>query len=503
MTTTTDKIWEHAEAFMLAHGGPLLGLADWTAEEVLLMGEDRQSAYQQFLNSRRFVSPDAGFQVDELNPSLMDWQAVVVRWALRKGRAAIWAGCGLGKTLMQLEWAHRVCAHTCGSVLLLAPLAVAEQTRREGEKFGIAAKVVRHQSEVVPGINITNYEMIHEFNTAHFIGVVLDESSLLKSHDGKTRQMLTDSFAQTPYRLCCSATPAPNDHMELATHAEFLGTMKRAEMLSMFFVHDGGDTAKWRIKKHAINDFWRWICSWAVMLRKPSDIGFDDAMFTLPPMTRKQITVPSEWTPGTLFPVEAKTMNERRGARRDSLERRVAEAAHLANVVHKDEPILVWCDLNAESVALADAIPDAVEVTGADSNAVKSNTMHSFTEGRIRVLVSKPTLCGFGMNWQHCAVMIFVGLSDSFEQVYQAERRCWRFGQTRPVTSYMITSEAEGAVVRNQERKLADFDLMGARMVEFMQEEMERELGVIAEARLPYSPRINMALPNWIKEIAA
>lgn len=457
--------------------------------------------YEQFLKNRRFVAPDAGFACDELNPNLMDWQSVIVRWALKKGRAALWAGCGLGKTLMQLEWAHQIVIKTGGDVLVLAPLAVAEQSMREGLKFGIPAKVCRHGSDVEDGITITNYEMIHEFDPSRFIGVVLDESSLLKASDGKTRKILTESFENTPYRLCCSATPAPNDHMELATHAEFLGTMKRSEMLSMFFVHDGGDTSKWRLKKHAVNDFWKWICSWAVMLRKPSDIGFDDSVFTLPPMTRKQVTVPSDWTPDTLFPVEAKTLGERRDARRASMERRVAEAAYLANVTHADEPVLVWCDLNAESVALTEAIPDAVEVTGSDSNAVKAQSMQDFADGKVRVLVSKPTLCGFGMNWQHCAVMIFVGLSDSFEQVYQAERRCWRFGQKRSVTSYMITSEAEGAVVRNQDRKLADFEIMGARMIEFMQEEMERELGVITAARLPYNPQQEMKLPSWLKEI--
>lgn len=470
-------------------------IADWVAEEVMEM-----QAYDAFLNQKRVAMPDSGFEVESLNPKLFDWQSVITKWALRKGRASLFAGCGMGKTAMQLEWARHVVQKIERSVLVLAPLAVAEQTCSEGDKFDIGVTLCRHRDDVRAGINITNYEMLHEFDPSVFGGVVLDESSILKDHTSKTRQAITDAFLATPYRLCCSATPAPNDWMELATHAEFMGAMKRAEMLSMFFVHDGGDTSKWRLKGHAADDFWKWVCSWAVMIQKPSDIGFSDEGFELPPIERIQLTVESEWDSGSLFPVEAKTLDERRSARRSSMRDRVRLAADKVNATK--EPFIVWCDLNAESEALTAAIPDAVEVTGSDSNAVKAKAMADFSCGRVRVLVSKPSICGYGMNWQHCANMAFVGLSDSFEQVYQAERRCWRFGQKRPVTSYVITSEAEGAVVRNQERKLADFELMSARMVGHMRTEMQGELGVSHRARTAYNPQMEMRIPEWLKEIA-
>ncbi len=472
--------------------GLKLAIADLVAEEVL--------AYQDFLARKRFYQPDSGFECGELNKHLFDWQAPIVRWALRKGKASIFADCGLGKTLMQLAWAAELYRKFGFKILILAPLAVADQTCEEGEKFGIPVTVCRSQSDVRDGINITNYEMLHAFDCSAFGGIVLDESSILKDHTSSTRKAITDSFEKTPYKLCCSATPAPNDHMELATHAEFMGAMKRAEMLSMFFVHDGGDTSKWRLKGHAVDDFWKWVCSWAVMVRRPSDIGFSDAGFTLPAIERVQLTVESAWDGGSLFPVEAKSLSERRDARRGSLSERVRLAAELVNKTRK--PFLVWCDLNAESEALAEAIPDAVEVTGSDSTASKSQAMRDFSSGKVRVLVSKPSICGYGMNWQHCVNMAFVGLSDSFEQVYQAERRCWRFGQTRNVKSYVITSEAEGAVVRNQERKLADYEIMSARMVEHMQNEMQRELGVTHAARQSYNPEMRMEIPSWLKEIA-
>lgn len=459
--------------------------------------------YQDFLAKKRFTAPASGFDASDLNRNLFIWQLPIVQWALRRGKAAIFADCGLGKTLMQLAWAWAVCLFTGGDVLILAPLAVADQTRKEGDKFGIPATVFRHKSDVRSGINITNYEMVHEFDLSRFIGVVLDESSILKAHDSTTRNLLTAAFAQTPYRLCCSATPAPNDHMELATHAEFLGAMKRSEMLSTFFVHDGGDTSKWRLKGHAVDDFWKWVCSWAVMIRKPSDIGFSDEGFDLKQINRVQVTAKCD-TPftDTLFAVEAKTLNERRDARRNSLDERVSIAASIANHTHGDEPILLWCDLNAESEALSAAIPDAVEVTGADSLAVKSKAMMDFTERKVRALISKPSICGYGMNWQHCRNMVFVGLSDSFEKMYQAERRCWRFGQKEAVNSYIITSDAEGAVVRNQERKLKDFESMSARMIGHMRTEMQKELGVSANTQLAYCPNKRMLIPEWLKEIA-
>jgi hypothetical protein len=408
-----------------------------------------------------------------------------VRWALGKGKAALFEGCGLGKTPQQLSWAEEVSKHTQGNVLILTPLAVAEQTRREGEKFGIPVTLCRSQSDVRDGINVTNYEMLEHFRPSEFSGVVLDESSILKSHDGRTRQYITDCFSQTPYRLACSATPAPNDHMELGTHAEFLGVMTRAEMLAMFFVHDGGDTSKWRLKGHAQSDFWKWVCSWAVMIQKPSDIGYSDDAYVLPPMERIQHTVElGTQISGLLFTPDRLTLQERRDVRISSLSNRVAKCAEIVN--NSDEQWLVWCDLNAESSALANAIPDAVEVAGSHSREHKEQTATDFISGKIRVVVSKSSIWGFGMNFQNCHNEAFVGLSDSFEQIYQAERRCWRFGQTEPVKIHIITSDGDGPVVRNIERKEADFERNDRRDGGAHESEMQKELhGTVTDSQVP------------------
>lgn len=435
------------------------------------------SSYADFLAAKRISAAPVGFDPDRASypAGLFGWQADIVTWALRRGRAALFEDCGLGKTVQQLVWADQVVRHTGRPVLILAPLAVARQTADEGAKFGIAAQVVRDAAQVTgPGIYVANYEVLHRFDPAVFAGVVLDESSILKAYDGKTRTAIIEAFQRTPYRLACTATPAPNDHMELGNHSEFLGVMTRTEMLAMFFVHDGGETQAWRLKGHAEHDFWAWVASWAVMLRKPSDIGYSDEGFDLPPIGRHQISVDVEHQDGAaegaqlyLFNVEARTLQERRNAKKVSLADRVAAAAALING-QPDEPWVVWCNLNAESTALAAAIDGAVEVTGSDPNEVKEQRMLDFAAGKIRVLVTKPTIAGFGMNWQHCNKMMFVGLSDSYEQIYQAERRCWRFGQRRPVEVYVITSELEGAVVRNIQRKQDDADQMARGMLRHM-----------------------------------
>lgn len=453
--------------------------------------------YREFLKKKHITASPSGFEVDtkDLNNNLFDWQKVVVRWALGKGKAALFEGCGLGKTLQQLCWADEVSIYTNGDVLILAPLAVAEQTRREAEKFGMAISVCRSQSDVRKGINVTNYEMLEHFNCSQFSGVVLDESSILKSHDGSTRRFITDSFAHTPYRLACTATPAPNDHMELGTHAEFLGVMTRAEMLAMFFVHDGGDTSKWRLKGHAESVFWKWVCSWAVMIQRPSDIGYSDKGYVLPPLERIQHTVElGTQISGLLFTPDRLTLEERRDVRRSSLINRVAKCADIVNA--SDEQWLIWCDLNDESSALAQSIPDAVEVAGSHSREHKEKTALDFVSGKVRVVVSKSSIWGFGMNFQNCHNEAFVGLSDSFEQIYQAERRCWRFGQTSPVNVHIITSDGDGPVVRNIERKERDFEKMIDGMVEHMKDEMSKELSQTARGESDYNPTIRKG-QNW------
>lgn len=424
------------------------------------------SDYKEFLRKKAIVDPATGMdRVPELNPALFGFQRDIVGWALRRGRAAIFADCGLGKTPMQLEFANRV----PGDVLILAPLAVAAQTVREGEKFGIQVGYARKHADVKHRITIANYEMLEHFDASKFNAVVLDESSILKSFAGKMRTQIIESFAKTPFRLACTATPAPNDYMELGNHAEFLGVMSRSEMLSMFFVHDGGDTSQWRLKGHAESEFWKWLSSWAVNMRRPSDLGYPDDKFKLPEMVMHQVEVKIDRpTEGFLFPVEAQTLQDRLQARRDTVVERVKHCADIVNA--SKEPFIVWCNLNDESKQLCDAIPDAVEVSGSHTAEQKEAAMLGFTNGSIRVLVTKPSIAGFGMNWQHCANMAFVGLSDSYEQFYQAVRRCWRFGQDKTVNVYVITAETEGAVVSNIKRKEWDAAKMAENMVSHMQD---------------------------------
>ena len=414
-------------------------------------------SYAEFLAAKRLIATRVGFEATELTPALFGFQQNIVAWALRRGRAAIFADTGLGKTAMQLEWAHRVHekAGDASRVLIFAPLAVAAQTAREGEKFGIPVTVCRDATDVRAGVNVANYERLHRFEASRFAGIVLDESSILKSFDGKTRRLLTEFGSHIPYRLACTATPAPNDTDELANHAEFLGIMSGKEMLALFFRQDGNTTHKWRLKGHARTDFWRWVSSWATAVRSPADLGFveEGRRFELPPLKSYQVTVGVESVEeGRLFGVEAQTLTERREARRESLSERVARAAEVVNG-QPDEPFVVWCDLNAESEALVKAISGAVEVRGSDSAEDKERKLLDFSEGRTRVLVTKPSIAGFGLNWQHCARMVFVGLSDSFERLFQATRRCWRFGQRRTVEVYIVTAEREGAVVENIRRK--------------------------------------------------
>jgi len=441
--------------------------------------EIRLVEYCEFLEKKRIIATPVGFELPDsgLNPKLFPFQRAIVRWALRRGRAAIFADCGLGKTPMQLEWARHVVVKTGAPVLILAPLAVSSQTKQEGEKFGIPVSVVADQGQVGPGINITNYEKLHKFEAHAFGGIVLDESSLLKAYDGKTRTAIIDAFARTPYRLACTATPAPNDHMELGNHAEFLGIMSRVEMLSMFFVHDGGDTSKWRVKGHAQDAFWAWMATWAVTLRRPSDLGFDDTGFDLPGLTFHDVVLPSdEPSAGYLIPLEAQSLMERRRARRESLQGRVRKCFETVKADLRRSWI-IWCDLNAEQDALAKMFgPFCVSIQGSTDHERRIELELRWRERRVPVLITKPAVFGFGMNWQHCARMAFVGLSDSYEQFYQAVRRCWRFGQKEDVHCHVITGEREGAVVTNIRRKEADAQRMNDSMLEHMKEITMSEL---------------------------
>ena len=421
--------------------------------------------YKEFLKKKAVVNVQTGLEViPDLNPMLYDFQADLVKWALRRGRAALFCDCGLGKTPMQLEWAR----HIPGNVLILAPLAVSMQTVGEGIKFGVEVNYRRSQAEVTPGITITNYEMLDHFDPSFYTGIVLDESSILKSFTGKIRNNIIESFQQTPFRLACTATPAPNDYMELGNHSEFLGVMSRTEMLAMYFIHDGGESAKWRLKGHAENPFWEWICSWAMNVRKPSDLGYADKDFILPDMKIHSHIVKVNQAPdGFLFPVEALTLSERQHERRVTTSIRAEECAKIVSEYPNDQWI-VWCNLNPESEEITSLIHGSVEVTGSDSIDHKEKSLLAFAKGDIRVMVSKPKIAGLGMNFQSCHRMAFVGLSDSYEQFYQAVRRCWRFGQKNNVVVHVITAETEGAVVRNIERKEKDATRMAANMLEHM-----------------------------------
>ena len=448
--------------------------------------------YKEFLNNKRFVLESSGFDIDtsELNPKLFQYEKDVVRWALKKGKACIFSDCGTGKTSMQLEWAQKVHEHTGGMILILAPLAVSEQTKREGKKFEIDVEICEKQEDCVNGINITNYEKLDRFVANEFMGIVLDESSILKSYSGKVRTSIINNFHGVPYKLACTATPAPNDYMELGNHSEFCGVMTRAEMLSMFFVHDGGQTSKWRLKGHAQDVFWKWLATFSVFIDNPKNIGYDMKGFDLPELNVSEIVVDGD-TPVS----ETLTLSERRQARKDSLELRCEKAAELVN--SSNEQWLVWCDLNDESRRLHELINESVEVKGSDKPEHKGNAMLSFSDRRIKALVTKPSIAGFGMNWQNCHNMIFTGLSDSYEQFYQAVRRCWRFGQERPVNVYIIISAREGCVKENIERKQADFIKMQKEMTELTKEITKKELKSTCRISTPYEPKQIMRLPEW------
>lgn len=437
--------------------------------------------YSDFIASKRILDIPSGFGVPQgdLNPMLFDFQKYLTQWALKRGKAAIFADCGLGKTPVQLEWASHVCRHTGRDVLIVAPLAVSKQTRREGEKFGHTVHICRTQSDVKPGINICNYEMLQHFEASAFGGIVLDESSILKGLYGKFRKSVTDFAAQIPFRLACTATPAPNDIDEIVNHAEFLGIMSIKEVLALFFTQDFTATAhKWKFKGHARKDFWMWLASWARALRMPEDLGFDNNGFILPPLNIEQHVVESNpFERGMLFSVEAVGLNEQRESRRATLDERVKVVADLVN--RSNEQWIVWCDLNIESEGARKTIHGAVEVKGSDSSDHKEVAMMGFAAGEIKCLVTKPSICGWGMNFQSCHNIAFLGISNSFEMWYQAVRRCWRYGQKQPVNVHVVISDMDGNVVRNLKRKEREaselFTQIIANMRDFQMMQAKRE----------------------------
>lgn len=453
--------------------------------------------YMEFLRSKRERSRPTGFEPGQINAMLFDWQRDIVRWACRRGRACIFADCGLGKTAMQLEWARQCVERAGRSALVVAPLTVGHQTVLEAEKFGMSAKYVRSGAAVSePSIYVTNYEMVGHFDISDFAAVVLDESSIIKAHDSKTRTELTERLRETPYLLCCTATPAPNDQMELGTHAEIVGAMKREEMLAMFFTHDGGDTSRWRLKHHAAADFYRWMATWAVMISRPGDIGYPDDGYELPELNIRTHTGDSGYVPdGALFALPEEGLAGQRRARKAGLAWKVESIAFMVNA--SSEQWCVWCDYNDESAALAKAIPDSVEVRGSDSPEKKSDAMLGFADGRYRVIVSKPSICGFGMNWQQCHLMAFCGLSYSYEQFYQAVRRCWRFGQENPVDAHVFTTVQESSSVDAINRKEEQMREIKRGMIAAMAEDTERQIAGDAEADVPDAAYADAEGKGW------
>jgi hypothetical protein len=433
--------------------------------------------YKAFLESKAHRADFFGFEPTFMPPMLFDFQKELVAYATRKGRSAIFADCGLGKTPMQLTVAQNIVEHTNGRVLILAPLAVAPQTVLEGEKFGIEVKHSRDGVIGGAGVYITNYERLQYFNPTDFVGVVCDESSAIKAFSGKRRKEVTRFMAKHQYRLLCTATAAPNDFIELGTSSEALGVMGQMDMLSMFFKStddmnhvffkngDFWNTHKWTLKPHAEENFWKWVCSWARAIRKPSDLGFDDGNFKLPPLNVEQHEVADEFMfPGEFLPRIAVTMNEQREERRMSMDSRCGLVSDL--VKHKD-PAVVWCHLNEEGDRLEKCIDGSKQVKGSMTDEEKEETFLAFARGDLRVLITKPKIGAFGLNWQHCNHMTFFP-SHSFEQYYQGVRRCWRFGQKKPVKVDIITTKGEAGVTGNLNRKAEQAGQMFENLVAHM-----------------------------------
>lgn len=453
--------------------------------------------YQEFLKTKELRAEACGFDIDRdsITPMAFDYQKDIIAWACKKGKCAILTGCGTGKTLMLLEWGRAVHEHTGKPVMIVSPLSVVEQTRREAEKFGICAvKVCRHADDVVNGVNITNYEMIEHFDASVFSGVVLDESSILKSFTGKYKTLLTDMFCRTHYRLLCTATIAPNDYTEIGTSCEFLGIMSRVEMLATYFIHDGGDTSKWRLKKAGMNKFWEWFATWAIYFNSPLDLGYSGDGYELPALNIHRVITKSEIRENELLVTLASTLDERRAARKDSMDERTDRAAALAD---NDDQWLLWCDYNDESDMLKRKTANSVEVKGSDEPEFKAKASMDFADGAIHALVSKPSIFGFGCNFQSCHNMVFCGLSDSYERFYQAVRRCWRFGQKKPVDVYIILSEREMNVLDNIQRKQRQMDEMQRQMTALMRDVTLSEIQHTTRITTDYRPAERMEIPSW------
>jgi SNF2-related domain len=469
---------------------------------------ERIAAYRVFLDSKRRRPPSSGLDctAEDVSSDLFGFQRHITARNVRLGRGAVWADTGLGKTRIQVEWLRLITSRTGVRGLILAPLAVAQQTIREAAAIGVCVEYVRDAAAAAASENavvITNYDRLHLIDPAAFGAVVLDESSILKAFSGTTKRALVEAFRETPYRLCCTATPAPNDLEELCNHADFLGVMSPAEMRSTFFIADSrGEFMRYRLKGHARDAFYNWLASWAIACRMPSDLGFSDDGYQLPGLEITDHYVGDGWAAeGELFTPRLAGVTQRAQVRRETLDERTRSAVGLIGR-EPGEQWIAWCGLNDEAAAITAAVPGAVNVQGSDDADIKAARLLDFAEGRVRVLVTKPSLAGFGLNFQRCARMVFCGLGDSYEQYYQAIRRCYRFGQERPVQVHIVLADAERVIAENVRAKERTAAEMTAGLVAAIAAENRKELFAGTSKGDDYEPRRPMAVPGWLRSVS-
>ena len=437
--------------------------------------------YDDFIKSKHIQSKTTGFDCNAFPDAMFPFQKAAVNFACRVGKAALFEDCGLGKTLQQLAWADAVCNHTSGRALILAPLLVAPQTVEEGRRFGIELEYARKPGNA--RITITNYEMMEHFNPDDYSAVVLDESSILKNFMGKTKQRLIEMFSRTPYRLACTATPAPNDYLELGNHAEFLGVMPSNEMISRWFINDTMSAGSYRLKRHAESSFWQWVSSWAVCIEKPSDVGFSDDGYDLPPLTVEMSIVDEEITPDddSLFAGNKLSSSNRHKSQRQTAEARAAKCAEIARA--DSSRCIIWIDTNYEGDAMKSAIPESIEIRGNDSIEKKESRMKSFLDGDNPYLVTKASIAGFGVNLQCCNRIVYTGVTYSYEDFYQAVRRCWRFGQLNPVNVTVVCSSGESSIFAAIQRKMTDHQKMKRGMADAMKDWQITDRRMLSEVK--------------------
>lgn len=460
-------------------------------------------SYDEFIKNKLTYKLKKALTVEksELNPILFEYQKDIVKWALNLGKAAIFSATGTGKTFMELEFARIIFEKTNNNVLIIAPLAVSTQIIREGLKLNIEVNNLRKNKHKI-GINIINYEYLHNVTYSNYNCVILDESSILKNFSGKIRNELIDNFSKYDYKLCATATPSPNDYEELGNHSEFLDVMKRLEMLATFFIHDAGDTGKWRLKGHTKKDlFWRWVSSWACVLTKASDLGYSDNAYELPKLNEIEIKVevPFGQSDEFLFDsYEISNLSDRKKNRKKALDYKIDKIVNMVN--NSDDIWLIWTDFNIEGEILKSKIKNCVEVKGSDSNDFKEKALIDFSEGKIKCLITKPKIAGFGMNWQICHNMIYVGISDSFEQYFQSVRRCWRYGQKNEVNVYIFSSNIEESIMKNLNRKKLQFDEMIKSISKHTNKYIRNNLlGEFLKLNSDYNAENNMILPEWLR----